>query len=530
MKRQIVAILIALVAITCLLTVSVHSEEAYKPIIQSVTLSSTEIVNGGEVTLTVIAKSNAPVNFLSYRLDGPNGGIHGGGGSAAFTNIGDDLWKHEHWPYTVSEWAPSGTYTYSHISVENEGQLTSDEWGPVSFNVTNDHEAYKPIIQSVTVSPTEVVNSGEVTLTVIAKSNAPVNYLSYRLDGPNGGIHGGGGSAAFTNIGDDLWKHEHWPYTVSEWDPSGIYTYSHISVENEGQLTSDEWGPVSFNVTNDHEAYKPIIQLVTVSPTEVVNSGEVTLTVIAKSNAPINYLSYRLDGPNGGIHGGGGSAAFTTIGDDLWKHEHWPYTVSEWDPIGTYTYSRISVENEGQLTSDEWGPISFNVTRTAPPEITSYAPESPVDDYVGATRTFEITINQTVNVSWQINGTEVQTDTSVTAASYTNTSAANGSWNVSAIVTNANGTDMQTWTWTVTSPCFIATAAYGTPLHEDINVLRDFRDEYLMPYPAGRTFVKIYYSSSPPLADLIRGNAWLRTAVREGLVKPLVAITRRVVE
>ncbi len=128
------------------------------------------------------------------------------------------------------------------------------------------------------------------------------------------------------------------------------------------------------------------------------------------------------------------------------------------------------------------------VSSIAPPEITSYAPDSPVNDNEGATRTFNISINQTVNVSWQIDGTIVQTNKSVTAASYTNTSAVIGTWNVSAIVNNANGTDMQTWTWTVTSPCFIATAAYGTPLHADINVLRDFRDEYMMPNPAGRAF------------------------------------------
>jgi hypothetical protein len=41
------------------------------------------------------------------------------------------------------------------------------------------------------------------------------------------------------------------------------------------------------------------------------------------------------------------------------------------------------------------------------------------------------------------------------------------------------------------SPLVIATAAYGTALHEDINVLRDFRDEYLMPNLPGRAFVKI---------------------------------------
>ena len=75
-------------------------------------------------------------------------------------------------------------------------------------------------------------------------------------------------------------------------------------------------------------------------------------------------------------------------------------------------------------------------------------------------------------------------------------------------------------------PCFIATAAYGTSLHEDIDVLRDFRDEYLMTNPLGRTFVEIYYAASPPIADAIRTNEGLRTAVREGLAKPLVYVSR----
>ena len=170
--------------------------------------------------------------------------------------------------------------------------------------------------------------------------------------------------------------------------------------------------------------------------------------------------------------------------------------------------------------------LRARMTVIVPPEITSYAPESPVNDYECAKRSFNITINQTVNVSWQINGTEVQTNASVTKATYTNMSAVNGTWNVSAVVSNANGTDMQTWVWTVTSPCFIATAAYGTSLHEDIDVLRDFRDEYLIPNPAGRAFVKIYYDTSPPLANAIRDNEGLRTVVRKGVVKPVVHIAR----
>jgi len=190
---------------------------------------------------------------------------------------------------------------------------------------------------------------------------------------------------------------------------------------------------------------------------------------------------------------------------------------------GDYLVNLTVTDNDGATNSSLQLII---VTLKAPPEITDYAPESAVNDSQGATRTFNITINQMVNVSWQINGTEVQTNASVKEASYTNLSAVIGTWNVSAVVNNANGTDMQTWEWTVEpSPCFIATAAYGTALHGDIDVLRDFRDEYLMPNPAGRAFVKIYYNTSPPLADVIRENEGLQTAVREGLIKPLVHIT-----
>ncbi len=73
--------------------------------------------------------------------------------------------------------------------------------------------------------------------------------------------------------------------------------------------------------------------------------------------------------------------------------------------------------------------------------------------------------------------------------------------------------------------CFIATAAWGTPMSEEIQVLRDFRDDYLMVTPAGRIFVSTYYRCSPPVARFIERHDWLRTVVRAGLT-PVVWLTR----
>jgi parallel beta-helix repeat protein len=84
-----------------------------------------------------------------------------------------------------------------------------------------------------------------------------------------------------------------------------------------------------------------------------------------------------------------------------------------------------------------------------PPNIMSFAPPAMVSDTEGATRVFSIAVDQTVDVTWWINGAVVATNTGVTGANYTNTGAATGVWNVSAVVANANGNNMQTWTWSI---------------------------------------------------------------------------------
>jgi hypothetical protein len=72
--------------------------------------------------------------------------------------------------------------------------------------------------------------------------------------------------------------------------------------------------------------------------------------------------------------------------------------------------------------------------------------------------------------------------------------------------------------------CFIATAAYGTPTAEQIDVLREFRDVVLLKSKMGSQFVALYYRLSPPVAEFIAGNEVLRTLVRELLVDPIVCL------
>ena len=75
------------------------------------------------------------------------------------------------------------------------------------------------------------------------------------------------------------------------------------------------------------------------------------------------------------------------------------------------------------------------------------------------------------------------------------------------------------------SPCFVATAAYGSPLAAEVSVLRRARDRYLMTNEVGRALVSAYYAAGPVLADSIREHEGLRAVARR-VISPAVEFAR----
>ena len=76
--------------------------------------------------------------------------------------------------------------------------------------------------------------------------------------------------------------------------------------------------------------------------------------------------------------------------------------------------------------------------------------------------------------------------------------------------------------------CFIATAAYGSPFHHHLDILRDFRDTYLLPGKLGRKLVNFYSKHSPFLADFIAKHKVLKVVVRINLL-PFVVFSYSIV-
>lgn len=73
--------------------------------------------------------------------------------------------------------------------------------------------------------------------------------------------------------------------------------------------------------------------------------------------------------------------------------------------------------------------------------------------------------------------------------------------------------------------CFVATAAYGSYLAPEVGALRQFRDQVLMRYRLGRSFVDWYYRVSPEAAAVIAGSESLRWMSRLALTPVVYAVS-----
>ena len=73
--------------------------------------------------------------------------------------------------------------------------------------------------------------------------------------------------------------------------------------------------------------------------------------------------------------------------------------------------------------------------------------------------------------------------------------------------------------------CFIATAAYGSMMANDVELLRQFRDDHLRTTALGELAIETYYTFGPPVAGMIDASELLRATARDAL-RPLIAWVR----
>jgi hypothetical protein len=93
----------------------------------------------------------------------------------------------------------------------------------------------------------------------------------------------------------------------------------------------------------------------------------------------------------------------------------------------------------------------------------------------------------------------------------------------------AHGQEDEGGTTGTAAGCCAACSAYGPADDERLDVIRQFRDEYLMVNPVGRAVADFYYAASPPIARFIDGHPAVRPLARAAWT-PVVGISTLAVD
>ncbi len=81
----------------------------------------------------------------------------------------------------------------------------------------------------------------------------------------------------------------------------------------------------------------------------------------------------------------------------------------------------------------------------------------------------------------------------------------------------ARGIDKKAPYGSSSNSCFIATAAFSTSVHPDLDTFRSFRDEKLLTNLIGKQLVNLYYKIGPTIAQYVEKQPGIKTFLKQQL-------------
>jgi hypothetical protein len=225
-----------------------------------------------------------------------------------------------------------------------------------------------------------------------------------------------------------------------------------------------------------------------------------------------------------------GSFYFTTFAmDNLWKTDgNYIFSVDLRSLKQTIGISYDNTEFEPPIFESEVEPTTM--TPTTPEVTTPTTPEvtTPTTPEVTTPTTPEVTTPTTPEVTTPTTP-EVTTPTTpevTTKLSNSNILCGAGTEDVGGICqvakTEINNSSKG-------GGCLIATAAYGSEMSPQVQLLREIRDNQLMNTESGSafmsTFNNVYYSFSPAIADMEREHPMFKEAVKLGLTPMILSLS-----
>ena len=405
----------------------------------------------------------------------------------------------------VAGLVPSTLYNYRVLSRDASGNLTTS--GNYTFTTTA-VDITAPVVSNVQVTSI-TDNSVTVTWTTDEGSTSQVEYgetISY--------------GSLTTLDATEVTSH-----SVDLTSLSGSTTYDFRVRSSDASSNEVVSGNYTFTTSNTAPA--------TPSLTADITSGTAPLTVNFSASASDSdgYITtYEWDYDGDGVYDANTGAVSGA--------------TNTYSTVGTYN-ARVRVTDNGGASATS-GALTISVSSGAnqPPTI-SYLTPSPSTGTAPLDVTFTAWSTDPdgsiVQYEWDFDGNGTYDATTAdTPVAYNYTVV--GTFVARMRVTdNLGGTATAQTTVTVTEEqqvglggkssggsggsgsggCFIASAAFGSYLEPNVEVLRDFRDRYLLTNGPGTAFVKLYYRTSPPIADYISRHDGVKLATRV-LLTPVV--------
>jgi hypothetical protein len=188
------------------------------------------------------------------------------------------------------------------------------------------------------------------------------------------------------------------------------------------------------------------------------------------------------------------------------------------DAVNCLVIASFSVTRTTSITN--LGPTSATgVVATSFPTATTCTSANPCTIPVGATATVS-----TDTISHSCEGPDIDSSVNVSVVSSgtddpdPNNDSVSETFTIVRLGSSGSG-----------GPCFIATAAYGSYLEPEVQLLQTFRDRHLLTNSPGRVFVAWYYRNSPALAGVIAESEVLRVMTRLALTPLILSIKHPVV-